>query len=86
MNETNLWCIWISIVIISYVAGYATGYFRARRVVEPNRPRELPQPAPPTVELTTNPGPGSERFYNSVDSEKTESDDHDTLIINRMKK
>lgn len=87
-NQKSLWCLIFSVIIVSFVAGYTTGFF----VYNPQQ-----QYAPPTSSVSQfkvepkyhapklQVGPGSERFHDAVSSDAVDID-HDDQIIERMKR
>lgn len=90
-GERNPWCIMLSGVIIAFVVGYTTGWYNYNKPKSNMVPRAVPQSAvrsapPVATPPKQQPGPGSERFYNSLDSQKIDDSDHDQQVINRMKK
>lgn len=87
-NDAKLWCLILSTIIISFVVGYATGFFvfhEPLKVILPHKTIVYPKilQMDPDVNKSV---PGSERFYNSIDTIHQESEDHDSQIIKRMKK
>jgi hypothetical protein len=86
MSDNNLWCTLISVIIISFLIGYTTGFFVYNKcsVVQPHMMQDFyvnkpaPKPEPPL-------NPGSERFHNTASSTSYESTDYDDKVVSRMK-